>query len=203
MKEAFSSRSKTILCGTCIAVVFVTVGAWVPGKGPRQEPNKAFQKLDSYPNEPLNVINIKSADKKVALGEQFNGPDDWLKTAQLTVKNISGKDIVFVEIDLNFPETNVSGNEMSFPLRLGTRPGVTNSNPPVVLKNNNDATLSLEGKKYEQLVEFIEHRHSISAIGKVVVNVGFVIFADGTAWSAGIFYQRDSQNPNRYFPKPQ
>jgi hypothetical protein len=198
MKEkALFSLRKALPFSTCIAIILITVWAWVPSLGRLQEP-KNFEKRESYSNEPLKVIKIKAANKSLGFDEQISGADDWLKAAEITVKNISGKDIVFIEIDFNFPETKSSGNEMSFPLRLGSRPGVTNSNPPVVLRSDDEATLSLEGKRYEQLVQFIEHRHSISAIGKVAVNVGFVIFADGTAWSGGKFLRRDPNNPNRY-----
>jgi hypothetical protein len=119
----------------------------VPGAGHPQTPTRSFQKIDSYPNEPLKIINIKSAGKSLSLGEKFSGGDDWLKAAQLTLKNVSTKDIVFIEIDFEFPDTKSSGNEMSFPFRLGSRPGTINSNPPVVLKGDAEITLNLDEKE--------------------------------------------------------
>src|SRR3977135_4180462 len=120
MKGNFSWRT-TLPLGTCLAIILVTVGTGVPPLGRLQDPGKGIEKLESYPNEPIKITSIKAANRSVRLGEQFAAADDWLKTAELTVKNTSGKDIVFVEIELNFPETKSSGDEMSFPLCLGSR----------------------------------------------------------------------------------
>jgi hypothetical protein len=201
MKQmSFSKQPLTNLAICFVVLVCATIWAFVPGFGrvqSAQERSRRFDKSESYSNEPLQITDIKLGTKRVRLGEDFGGTDDWLKTAELTLKNVSGKDIVFVEVDLNFPETKSSGNEMSFPIRLGTRPGPADS-PTIVLPHNHEATLALDEKHYQRLVQFIEHRHPISFVGRVVVNVGFVIFADGTAWSGGSFFRRDPNNPNRY-----
>src|SRR5882762_5273698 len=145
--NALFNSPKMLPIVTGIAIVFVIIWAVVPGLGRIQQPKKSIEKRDSYPNEPLKITAIKAANKSVDLGEQFRGDDDWLKAAQFTVRNISEKDIVFIEIDLNFPETKSSGNEMSFPIRLGSRPSAGDSNPALALQKNNEATLGLEGKR--------------------------------------------------------
>lgn len=60
---------------------------------------------------------------------------------------------------------------------------------------------------YNQLEKFIRVRHSMKDIRKVELEVGFIVFEDGTAWAAGDFLQPDPNNPRRYinvgrtFPK--
>lgn len=187
-----------------IAVLFATVWRWPSGlDAPEilaQGPDKSLQKLESYPNEPLEIVDIKAANKTVSLGEQFSGDDDWLKNASFKVKNVSGKDIIYIEIDLNFPETKASGSEMSYRLKLGHRPAAHDVNPPLLLRTNEEAVLGLEGSRYEQLVKFLQERYPISAIRKASIRIGFVIFLDGTGWSGGLFHRRDPNNPNRYLP---
>jgi hypothetical protein len=194
------NRRKSLPLMTCLAALFFIVWMWVPTSGHLQEPEKGFEKLTNYRNEPLKITSMKAANRKVRFGEKITGEDDWLKSAELTIKNVSGKDIVFVEVDLNFPETKTSGDEMSFPLRFGSPPGLPTGSPAMILRIDDEATLGLQGKRYEELVRFVEHRHSISTIGKVVVDVQLVIFADGTAWSRGTFRRRDPNNPNSYIP---
>jgi len=196
--------SKTIFASVSALFIAATCLAWPTGfnifRAAMQGQEKSLQKLKHYSNEPLEIVDIKMANKAVKLGEKLNANDDWLKGLNLKFKNISGKDIIYVEIDLNFPETQSSGYEMSFPLKLGHRPGANNANAPLRLKANDETSIVLDDVKYDQLVKFIEHRHSISAINNALIATGFIIFADGTAWSGGIFYQQDADNPNRYVP---
>jgi hypothetical protein len=196
--------SKTIFASVSAILIAATCLVWPSGfnifRASMQGQEKSLQKLKHYSNEPLEIVDIKMANKTVKLGEKLNANDDWLKGLNLKFKNTSGKEIIYVEIDLNFPETQSSGYEMSFPLKLGHRPGANNANAPLRLKANAETNIVLDDVKYDQLVKFIEHRHSISAINNALIATGFIIFADGTAWSGGMFYQQDSDNPNRYVP---
>jgi hypothetical protein len=196
--------SKTVFASVSALLIAATCWTWPSGinssRASIQGQEKSLQKLKHYSNEPLEIVDIKMSNKDVKLGEKLNANDDWLKGLALKFKNISGKDIIYIEIDLNFPETQASGYEMSFPLKLGHRPGTNNANAPLRLKANAEMSIVLDDVKYDQLVKFIEHRHSISAINKALITNGVIIFADGTAWSGGIFYQQDPDNPNRYVP---
>lgn len=168
--------------------------------GQNQDTEKSLTKIESYDNEPLKIVGVKAANKSVRLGEKFDGADDWMRNANIRVKNVSDKTIIYIEIDLNFPETKASGNEMSYRLKLGHRPAAHNMDPSLELRTGEEAVLSLDGERYEQLVRFLEQRHPISGIRKGIVRIGFVIFVDGTAWSGGMFHRRDPNNPNRYIP---
>lgn len=199
------SLEKLLKSAACVLLLAMFIWAWPSSLRAvmtfPQGAGKSLQRLKSYRNDPLQIVDIKAANKTVRLGEQFDGGEEWLKSAALTVRNVSGKDIIFIEIDINFPETKSSGNEMSFPLRLGQRPGALNNSAPLLLQTNHEVTLSVTGMSYAELVRFIEHRHPISAINKAIIRVGFVIFADGTGWSGGTFYRQDPNNPNRYVPE--
>jgi hypothetical protein len=121
-----------------------------------QGSEKSIQRLESYKNEPLRLMEIKAAQKSVKPGEKFTGNEDWLKDTSLTLRNVLGKPVVFIEIDLNMPETKASGNEMSFPLRLGQRPGGYSKFPPMLLNADDEVTLTLSAQKYEAFLRFVE-----------------------------------------------
>lgn len=183
-----------VCCGMYVAT---SVPAWPSSL--IQEEEKVFEKLRPSHPEPTEMVEIRTTKKAVKLGEKFDEGDDWLNGATFKLKNTSGKEIVYVELDLNFPETTSSGNEMSFPLKLGRRPGESNSTrAPLLLKPGEDVGITLGEKKYEELTRFIETRQPISNLTKVRVSFGFVVFNDGTAWSAGNFYRQDPNNPKRY-----
>ena len=161
---------------------------------------KSLQKIESHKNEPITIVKTKALNKTVRLGEQFDGGDDWLSGAQLRLKNVSGKDIVYIDIRLNFPETTASGNMMSFWSDIGNRPGLPAQNAPLLLRPNDEVTFSLDQERYKNLVKFIEYRHRVSDINRVEIRFGFVAFADGTGWSGGNFMKQDANNPRRYVP---
>jgi len=161
---------------------------------------KSLQKIESHKNEPITIVETKALNKTIRLGEQFDGGDDWLSGAQLLLKNVSGKDIVYIDVDLNFPETTASGNMMSFRSEIGNRPGMPTQNAPLLLRPNDEVTFSLDQERYKGLVKFIEYRHMVSDINRVEIRFGFVVFADGTGWSGGTFMKQDANNPRRWVP---
>jgi hypothetical protein len=206
MNKSANSDNMFTVIRTLVYAVLLSAAIWGvspiinKSEGVIPDGERRLDKTESYANEPLRIINVKAANKSIALGEKFDGGDDWLKDASVRVKNISDKDIIYIEIDFNFPETRTSGNEMSYRLKMGHRPEAHDTNPPLMLKRNDEALLTLDQEKYDQLLRFVGERHPISAIRRAVIRIGFVIFADGTAWSGGLFHRRDPNNPNRYVP---
>jgi len=163
---------------------------------------KTLEKHENYPNEPLNFVEIKAANKSVRLGEGFSAGENWLQNASFRVKNVSNKEIVYIEIDINFPETKSSGNEMSYRLKFGHRPAAHDSNRALSFKSDSEMILGLTAENYDRLVKFVEERQQFSTLSNATIRIGFVIFADGTAWGGGLFHRQDPNNPNRYIPVP-
>ena len=207
MQNMLSAKSHGVAFAV-ISVVFLPATIWAVSSSlsvgitsaSAQDTERSLNKTESYDNEPLTIVGIKASNRSVKPGEKFSGNNDWLKNASIRVQNSSEKDIVYIEIDLNFPETKTSGNEISYRLKLGHRPGAHDTNPPLLLKANDGAVLNLDDDRYDQLVKVVEQRHPMSGIRRVDMRLGFVIFSDGTAWSGGLFQRRDPNNPNRYIP---
>ncbi len=145
-------------------------------------------------------VKPKEVIKAVKMGESFEGEEHWLKGSSFRLKNHSNKEIVFIDLDLSFPETTSSGNEMAFPLKLGRRPGMPeyDSKEPLSVKPGEEVILTVDEDTYARLTRFIEKRQPISSINKVRVGIGFVIFADLTGWDGGSYYRQDPSDPRRF-----
>jgi len=54
--------------------------------------------------------------------------------------------------------------------------------------------------EYAKISNFVGNRHSISSINRIELEISFIVFEDGTAWSVGDFMRQDPNNPDRYIP---
>jgi hypothetical protein len=111
--------------------------------------------------------------------------------------------IVYLRVNVNFPETRATGNLMSYGVSFGQRPGskLKQTNPPILLKKGETLDVFLEKEK-EKIYKFINERQPIESIKKVELEISFIIFEDKTAWSVGTFKRQDPENSDRYNPEP-
>lgn len=195
--------SKTLVASAFVFAAGVllwtgTTAGWGSVRQNRQK--KILNKIEFHNNEPIQILEVATANKTVKLGEQFEADSDWLNGVHLRFKNVSHKDVVYIEIHLNFPETKSSGNEMSFRTHLGNWPGMPIQNPALFLPPSGEVTFKLDHEIYKALVKFVESRHRVSEINSVEIKIAFVAFADGTGWRGGNFLKQDPNNPSRYIP---
>lgn len=57
--------------------------------------------------------------------------------------------------------------------------------------------ISLDKEK-DKIYKFVNERQPIESIQKVELEIGFIVFEDKTAWTAGNFLRQDPNDPNRY-----
>jgi hypothetical protein len=188
----------TIVIGLC---AMVTVAAWslnarfAQGGQTRE---KVIDKAFSH-NSPVEIAEVKAAKNVVELGRAFDADDDWLSTILLKIKNISDKPIVYLAINVNFPETRATGSMMSYPVEFGQQPGskFPAKRDPILMLPGDTLDIPLD-KHYSRIKSFVEYRSRITDIRKLELEIGFVIFADRTAWAAGDFLRQDPNDPDHY-----
>ena len=203
-------KYKNILGSFCLlagAIVFgcligVGINRWTPDAQAQQENSQDGSKIVklSYSRKPIiKISQLKVGEKTKNLGESFDEDENWLKNLSFKLENKSGKRIVYLQVNVNFPETRATGNLMSFPIVFGQFPGIPNhsKNPPFLLNPDNSIEVELS-KDYDELAKFINGRSPIKSMRKVELEIGFVIFDDKTAWSAGAYSRQDPNNPKRY-----
>jgi hypothetical protein len=179
-------------------IVLLRTDLWGAGGQARQ---KVIEKARTE-NEVVQFSEIKVSQKSVEPGKTFDDDDDdWAGKIFLKVKNISDKPIVYLSVNMNFPETRATGAMMSFPIVMGQRPGskFRQFHDPIFLLPGESLELPVT-QNHERMKSFVEEGMPFRNIGKVELEVGFVIFADKTAWSAGSFKRQNPNNPDRYDP---
>jgi hypothetical protein len=153
------------------------------------------------PDMPVEILGVNVKGKDIKLGEKIDNDEGWLSNTSFKIKNVSGKTILYVGMYLDFPETKVTGNIMTFPLRYGHNPlEQADAGQPQRLLPDRTADVSLSAKEYEQLKSFILRRHQIADLHKVSLRVTTLYFEDGAIWSNGSWMRPDPGNPHRLIP---
>jgi hypothetical protein len=140
-------------------------------------------------------------EEQQAFGRSFIANEEWIKEISFQVENTTEKPIVFLQINVNFPETRASGELMSYTKTFGQRPGSKLAAVPIRLMPKEYLSVSLAAE-YDKMGRFLNSRHLITSINKVQLEVGFIVFEDKTAWTAGVFYRPDPDYPGKYIPIP-
>lgn len=189
------------LAAICLGMLFA-ITTFALFSGSAQKRMRVFQQRKLIGQEIVSIEGIERDNRILSLGEEFSTSGEWLRGAKFKLRNDSGKEIVYISFELEFPETASSGSVMVFPIWIGHRPGtiVFDKRDPLSLKPNERLTISLDDATYAKLVKFIELRHPLSSLSKVIPRVEFVAFEDGTGWSGGEYLRQDPKNPKAYVP---
>lgn len=169
-----------------------------------QEKRKSVSKgivLRKIEDDPVKIKNIKVGSTARRFEDEFDDSDDWLRKLSLEIENNWNKPIIYLRVALSFPETESSGNRMTFHVYLGNEPG-----SPLPPKRENlriapgEKVLINMADRYEWLTQFLKTRQSMSQINKVEIQVGLAVSDDKTAWGDGVFFEQDPYKPGRYIP---
>lgn len=161
--------------------------------------NDKSVKLTYASNPQVKFPKVRVGENSRELDEKFSESADWISRTSFQIENTSGHPIVYLAIQVFFPETKASGNIMAFPFTFGLRPNskLRQKNEPFQLMPGEKLEISL-ASKYADIVRFLEERHRIESINQVELNVDFIIFDDGIGWNAGTFKVQDPNDPDRY-----
>jgi hypothetical protein len=154
-------------------------------------PSKYIGKYRVYPNEPVVIDSVKIKGNLVNINSKIKSDEGWLQGLSFKVRNISNKNIVYLSLELLFPETKTDKPVLAFPLRYGKKP--TEPNQAATLNSlapNQETEFIISGSQYENLKRFIELRTPIANINAANIDVIFVMFSDDTGWATGSFMHR-------------
>jgi hypothetical protein len=151
-------------------------------------------------NPQVRVTKLKVGSQEHHFDEDFEEADDWPKRVLVEVENISTKPIIYLAVNLKFPETRSSGNLMMYPIKFGIIPSHPQSPHAKALRLMPGEKLEISlDKHYDDLKHFIGTRQPMNQIHRVQIEIGFIVFEDGVAW-AGEFLRQDPNDPRRYLP---
>ncbi len=132
--------------------------------------------MDSQGNEPVKIVELTSGKKTIDLAHPFANGDDWLSDFKIKLKNVSDKTVVYVEIKFNFTDASAAGNELSFTIELGNKPGPATTKASMALKPRQERNYLLNKSEYQALATFVKEHRKTSQLDQVKVTVGSVLF---------------------------
>jgi hypothetical protein len=165
-----------------------------------QEKPRTVEKFQ-FSNEPIELTDISIASKKMNSDETILFNNTWLKELSLNIHNGSGKNIIYMEIELEIAPSGKMQLPVRLPIKFGKMPDFTsemeNFATESLLESEERVSLSLTKKNYEWLSKFMLE-NEVENIDKVTIYFEFVLFDDYTAWSKGFKMKRNSKNPSRW-----
>jgi hypothetical protein len=128
---------------------------------------------------------------------------DWLDGLEFTFKNRSAKRVIYIGLDLGFPETEVTGPEMVYQIRKGEFPQANKTllGPvePILLEVGDVTTLRLSAQQLKGLSDFLALRKfQLADLNKAVLRLTSIFYEDGTKWSQGSYYKPNPDKPGGY-----
>lgn len=88
---------------------------------------KVVLKKEVYPNEPIELVDLRVKEKQIRISEYFDSDKDWYKNMSLLVKNISDKTIVYLELELEIPKSGTMERPVVVPFVFGELPSTAGS----------------------------------------------------------------------------
>lgn len=169
--------------------VFISLAQTNDGK------DKKFTQ-SSWKNEPVELIEIKNSSKSFKLNEEVDQEGDWLAGLSLSFKNKGTKRLKYLEVSLDFPETQKTGNMLVFPLTFGKNPADKRySVPEEFVEADKEVSVSLDQKQHKRLKSFLESRQKIGELSEIQIRVIKILYDDETGWNLGNFIRMEPGNP--------
>lgn len=181
--------------------LLVSVFAALPVFSQTQTRTIEWQKASPYKSTPgpgthttdrtdeVEIEGVVVEGRPINIGEPFPASDDWIENIGFRVKNVSGKQLTRIQIQLVLPE--MTNGSPQIPFCYGCDPiekqkGVT---------PGEEVRLTIPvGDLYPWVKSRITEKGSLSRISKAQILVVFVGLADGTVWSSRCTKTADPKN---------
>ena len=174
----------------------------------QQRQNRSLKKIP-WPNEPVKLTKIKVKGAVVELDKDFLAEDDWLNGLTISVKNTSGKAIVFISISIRLirPATqNTVQQQPSYrhELKYGIEPSSQSlPNEPKPIKPGEIVDIVLSAEDYDNIRMILKQLDYSAGVRQAQVVINTIIFDDDTMWKGGGILRRDRNNPKKWNPIPE
>lgn len=155
-------------------------------------------------DEPIKIESLFRGNKRLEVDEKFEADSEWLKGLTLRIRNNSGRNITYLSLALEFPETIATGNLMMFPVHYGfnpvsTKPTSAKVKAEVPILPDGSFDIVLGETEFGYLKKFVESRQSMDSLKRVDIRISMIHFSDGTGWN-GSWMKQDPENPRRWLP---
>ncbi len=187
-----------------MGLLFGSIG-WA-GKSAAQDAEKSLE-IERYPNEPLELVDIKisgqsvkskikfkSKDKVSGWGRdnvKFRDKDNWFKSIKIKIRNVSGKPIYGLRAGLHFEPSNL---RMLFSLPLGWNKSLDRE----PLQPGDEIDLEVSEQLLNRTIDRMRQYGVEANASPLSFSVDDAYFSHDLMWSRGILLRRDPNNPNKW-----
>lgn len=166
--------------------------------------NKVVNKIEfrnSRVREPIEIVEMRSNGNVIEMDSTFQDTA-WLKDLTIRFKNVSGKTITHVDLNLLFPETADGTHPKSYSLIYGLYFSKQKPDAPGMkyLRPGEIAEVSLNSTGYGKLKGLVAATKELDQLTRTNLSLQVVYFEDGTQWSAGEMFRQDPANPGNFIP---
>src|SRR5438128_2711026 len=124
-----------------------------------QSSEKTISVPSSVIKEMVTISEPRVGDRLLSFDQSFSEGSDWIGRTHFKLENVSSKSIVYLRVNIWFPETTATGNVMVFSLVFGRRPGskVPSKEPLLTLTPKQTLDVDL-ASKYADISRFLNDR---------------------------------------------
>jgi len=168
----------------------------------QEKMRKLENPITQFANQPVEIVSRTLGSENIAEDGTFTAGQDWIRQLRFTVKNVSVKKIVFIEVGLIVERTERAPIRVVFPMRFGApfwigtdgRGKISDRNQ--LLLPQQTAVVSVSESTEKALRELLK-RYDADDLKGVIVEVQEVQFDNDTGWSLGYEWRRDPTNRNK------
>jgi len=194
--------SLSAICAPLLGLLLITPGfsqnqnkvlEWskspVGSMNERYGPNiQLFKQIDG-----IEIEDILLGDKSIRMGEPFGADIDWIRNITFRVKNISGGQLMGIQVTVILPEMNTSPQIVFIA-------GCAHSENQKCLMPGDEVELKFpRGHMYDWVKEMVAKERNISTISKAMISTMIVTLPNGMQWVSGCVKTAEVKNacPNR------
>ena len=152
-------------------------------------------------DEPVEITLVKTKRKSgLAFGRTFQDDDEWFQGVTITAKNVSTKNITYINIHFTFDRPDDSEGNANPPLVHSLVFGTKNATASQKerLAPGSSVALSLGDLTYASLKRALAKLGYPSSLKRVQMNLSEVAFDDDTLWANGYWFRRDPTDPQNW-----
>ena len=170
-----------------------------------QQSDEKVIEITEFPKKPFEVGDLSVKEVNILPGQKLNvttlaESDGWLDDLKFTIKNKWDKQIIYIKIDLEFPETFAAGRPlMKGKLDVGVHPQATGNakrfGKPIALNPGETFTYTLSKQWLTEIKKFLEQDgFQLANLNKASIRISNIFFNDGTVWVEGNWFRHNPNN---------
>jgi hypothetical protein len=189
-----------VASAAAVLVLLLWVGTSVvvwrsPVEGAPQNPKRMLRRDHPSEGEPVVITKVTVEGNEVKFKKEFDAGNDWYKSLAITVENRSGKPLVYMQVGLLFKRPSDSTDRLSVSeLNYGGSESLALRQGRPQLGPGESVELRFDQQDQAALEEFLSDT-GYSSVPQIDVSVRAVICADGSKWSLGRWFSKDSKAP--------